>query len=257
MNAPFKSARRADADAQAGFAARSTYQRGRGADSMASISAVLITCGMIGAFAFMNPHVNPKMKREPTVVTMLALPNEPPPAPAEQPPTPETPPPVAQVAAPVPLITLIERPTVIAAPAIVQPVTAPAPVAPPAPAARAPENIGDLSTRMISAKPPKFPIESRRAHEEGVVVLSVLLSTEGRVAEISVASSSGFTRLDRAALEAVREWRWSPLMRDGQAVMVRGVVTIPFILKGVRRGGGGEDRHNRPGKAADKDFDTI
>lgn len=227
-------------------AARSAYERGRAGDSMATIGALVLTLGMIGTFAFMNPHVTPKVKREPTVVTMLALPTDPPPAPAEEPPAPETqtPPPTAQVTAPAPVITLADRP-VITAPAIVQPVAVPTPPTPPAPAAPStPENLGDLSARMISAKPPKFPIESRRAHEEGVVVLSVLLSTDGRVADISIASSSGSSRLDRAALEAVREWRWSPLLKDGQAVMVRGVVTIPFILKRPGQGDGARNGRN-------------
>ena len=243
-----RAARPTDAAATStGFATRSAYQRGRGSDSMATISALTLTFGLIAAFAFMSPHVKPKIQREPTVVTLVDLPADPPPTPDEQPPAPETPPPVAQVAAPVPLVTLVERPA-ITAPAVIEPVVMPVSPAPPAPpAARGPENMGDISARMISAKPPKFPIESRRAHEEGVVVLSVLLSTDGRVADISIASSSGSRRLDRAALEAVREWRWSPLMRDGNAVMVRGVVTIPFILKRSGRG----DRTTRNNDAAE------
>ncbi|WP_252217111.1 energy transducer TonB, partial [Clostridium sp. CMCC3677] len=72
---------------------------------------------------------------------------------------------------------------------------------------------GDLSSKMISAKPPSYPLESRRLHEEGTVVLAVLLSAEGQVAGISIAQSSGSDRLDQAALAAVRKWRWAPVFR--------------------------------------------
>jgi protein TonB len=43
----------------------------------------------------------------------------------------------------------------------------------------------------------------------------VVVDEEGRVSAISVAASSGADRLDKAALNAVRRWRWSPTMIDG------------------------------------------
>jgi len=216
-------------------AERSTYQRGRGSDSVATIGALVFTLGTLSAFAFMNPHIAKKVIREPTVVTMLELPDDPPPQPPEQPPQPDTPPPTAHVVAPVPLVTLAERP-VIQAPPVIQPIAVPTLPAPPAPPATpGPENRGDLSAQILVRKPIKVPLESRRQHEEGVVVLAILLATDGRVQDISISSSSGFPRLDRAALEAVRDWRWSPTVRDGTPVMVRGLLRVPFIREGGRR----------------------
>ncbi|MCJ2184421.1 energy transducer TonB, partial [Novosphingobium sp. 1949] len=90
---------------------------------------------------------------------------------------------------------------------------------------------GDLSSRLLAAQPPSYPVESRRAHEQGTVQLLVLVGTDGRVSEISLASSSGSDRLDKAALRAVRHWRWMPTLRGGVAVLVRGIVTIPFVLR--------------------------
>lgn len=75
-------------------------------------------------------------------------------------------------------------------------------------------------------------MESRRKREQGTVVLSLTLSVDGGVSVISVAQSSGFDRLDDAALRAVRKWRWAPTVRNGQPVMVRGQVEIPFVLQG-------------------------
>jgi len=249
------------APANVGLAERSTYRRGHGGDSIATIGALVFTLGTLSAFAFMNPHVAKKVQREPTVVTMLELPDDPPPTPPEQPPRPDTPPPVAQVSAPAPVVTLAERP-VIQAPPVIQPVSMPTPPAPPAPPApRGPENRGDLSAQVVFRKPIKVPLESRRLHEEGVVVLSILLAADGHVQDIAVSSSSGFPRLDRAALEAVRDWRWSPTVRDGTPVMVRGLLRVPFIRERGGRPDGGRRGHRHGDHGDNRDegpqTDTI
>lgn len=107
-----------------------------------------------------------------------------------------------------------------------------APPAPPRPApVAAPMDAGDLASRVLDATPPSYPMMSRRLREQGVVVLLLLVDERGRVAEISVRDSSGFHRLDKAARDAVRRWRWSPTLVDGQPVKVRGLVEIPFVLK--------------------------
>ncbi|KEQ53939.1 TonB family protein [Sphingobium chlorophenolicum] len=90
---------------------------------------------------------------------------------------------------------------------------------------------GDLGARMIAGKPPRYPIDSRRKREQGTVVLALTLGLDGAVENLAIAQSSGFPRLDHAARDAVRGWRWKPLMRDGQPVRVRGVVEIPFVLR--------------------------
>ncbi len=165
-----------------------------------------------------------------------------PPVPPKQQPKPEvekvelptTPTPVQQpVVTPQPLpVPVALSPAPAPAPVVQAPPAPPAaPAAPPPPKAVGPAEGGDLSAKMLSFTPPSYPLESRRNKEEGTVALSLLLGTDGRVAEISVSSSSGFARLDKAALEAVRKWRWSPVMRGGEAVQVRGTVKIPFIIK--------------------------
>ena len=107
--------------------------------------------------------------------------------------------------------------------------------APPPPSPPAPPSVvkaSDLGTRMIAGEPPRYPVECRRRREQGTVVLALTLDLEGVVSAISIARSSGFSRLDDAALRAVRKWRWAPTMRDGQPVMVKGLVEIPFVLQG-------------------------
>jgi protein TonB len=51
----------------------------------------------------------------------------------------------------------------------------------------------------------KYPAESRAAGEQGTVVLRIRVNTEGKPVEVTVISSSGFSRLDRAAVEG--GWR--------------------------------------------------
>jgi periplasmic protein TonB len=165
-------------------------------------------------------------KPAPLVVEMLALKPPPPPVPEKK---------VDQKVVVVTKITVPPAEVVTATPPPPITVTnvAPPPKAEVAPAPPpGPVSDGDLDSKMISATPPRYPEMSRRLHEQGTVYLSVLVGTDGTVADISVSRSSGSARLDKAALEAVRRWRWAPLMRNGAAVMVRGVVDIPFVLQG-------------------------
>lgn len=171
------------------------------------------------------------------VVELLSIPPSPPP-PAEAPKIVMEIPPVV---IPPPVFEIEDRPLTITAVVVENPpppqVSSPAPVAVaegPASAShhRMPTLVSgvDLSANMIAAVPPKYPYESRRLKEQGTVVLDVQLSAAGVVERIAIRSSSGFQRLDKAALEAVRRWRWSPTQRGGQAVAVRGLVEIPFKL---------------------------
>lgn len=173
-----------------------------------------------------------KPKSKPLVVDLVMLPADP---------QPVATPPEQDVAPPAPIALAIVAPNALVptpAPAPVVVTQAPPPprtviVAPAAPAApTGPMSVDDLSSKMVSAPPPKYPVESRRRKEQGTVFLTVLVGTDGSVAEIGVSRSSGSARLDKAALEAVRRWRWSPTKQAGMAVMVRGIVDIPFVLQG-------------------------
>jgi protein TonB len=65
---------------------------------------------------------------------------------------------------------------------------------------------------------PDYPQMSRRLGEQGAVVLRVMISPDGRAGEIQLSKSSGYARLDRAAIEAVREWRFVPALKGGRPV---------------------------------------
>jgi len=67
-------------------------------------------------------------------------------------------------------------------------------------------------------RPPRYPALARRFGEQGDVRLSVHVGLDGRVVEIRLTESSGSDRLDNAAQEAVRQWRFIPATVDGQPV---------------------------------------
>ncbi len=140
------------------------------------------------------------------------------------------PPTKVQLSAREPVAAAIQRTPDLPAPAPAAPST-PAPASAPASAAGTGPVKADLTSNLLSSPSPVFPISSRRKHESGTVVLRVVVGDDGRVDQIAVQRSSGFSALDEAALSAVRKWRWSRTVRDGRAIVVTGLVAVNMILR--------------------------
>ena len=99
----------------------------------------------------------------------------------------------------------------------------------PEPAGRAPAEATSLEvTRRVE---PIYPPASRRMDEQGAVRLRVLVDERGRPREVQVAESSGFPRLDEAAVSAVRRWHFAPATRASQAVSAWTHVRVVFQLR--------------------------
>ncbi len=64
--------------------------------------------------------------------------------------------------------------------------------------------------------PPPYPAASRRLREEGDVRLSVHIDEAGRVTDVKLVRSSGSPRLDAAAIETVKKWRFKPATVEGR-----------------------------------------
>jgi len=112
--------------------------------------------------------------------------------------------------------------------AIAAPPAAPAPAAPAA-------NAGQVSLPRTDAShlnnpKPVYPASSRRAGEQGRVLLSVYILPDGNVGEIKLKQSSGHTRLDQSALESVRRWRYLPAKRGNEPIPYWYVQPIAFSL---------------------------
>lgn len=77
---------------------------------------------------------------------------------------------------------------------------------------------------------PIYPPASRRAGEEGTVRLKVLVDTSGRASNVAVTQSSGFPRLDQAAMEAVRKWRFVAATDGTNKIQAYTQVAVTFKL---------------------------
>jgi protein TonB len=78
--------------------------------------------------------------------------------------------------------------------------------------------------------PAVYPNMSRRLREVGTVQLRVRVSASGQALDIQLAKSSGYPRLDEAALTAVKKWTFQPALRSGSAIEAWVLVPIEFSL---------------------------
>jgi len=177
--------------------------------------------------------VQPPPPERPQPVVHKSRPLPPPPAPAPAPlpvakPSPE-PAPEAPTAAP----------TQVALAPITQPVVASAPPAPPAPPAQvvakvappAPVELPISDADYLQNPKPSYPGISRKLREQGKVVVDVLIAADGSAQQAKVQSSSGFDRLDAAALATVQRWRYVPGKKGGVATAMWFSVPINFVLE--------------------------
>jgi protein TonB len=92
--------------------------------------------------------------------------------------------------------------------------------------------IGSLQElRATSRVEPVYPATSRRLGEQGSVTLRVFVDTSGRPQQVLVDSSSGYARLDDAAVNAVRRWRFQPATTGSGPVGAWSRVTVTFRLR--------------------------
>lgn len=88
-----------------------------------------------------------------------------------------------------------------------------------------------FSADYLKNPDPVYPPVSRRLREQGMVVLKVRVTADGESEAVLVYRSSGSSRLDDAALAAVRRWRFVPAKRGTEAVESWVLVPIEFELK--------------------------
>jgi periplasmic protein TonB len=83
--------------------------------------------------------------------------------------------------------------------------------------------------RVIYQVDPEFSEEARKAKYQGTCTLMLVVDTNGRPSNIRVASSLGMG-LDEKAIEAVKQWRFEPSMKDNHPVRVEIAVEVEFHL---------------------------
>jgi protein TonB len=110
----------------------------------------------------------------------------------------------------------------------------PPPPPPPRPVPRGPIRIGGQIQQptLVHRVDPVYPAIAISAGIEGTVILEAIVDEEGRVENLKVLRSNGV--LDRPALEAVRQWRYSPVLLDGRPEKFILTVVVSFRFTDVK-----------------------
>ncbi len=141
------------------------------------------------------------------------------------------------VAAPLPVAINDPTPAPNAPVGTTAPQSAPAPItvpvaaapvaAPSSPAVQLPSSDADY---LQNPRPP-YPSISRRLNEQGKTTVRVMIGADGKPQRAEIAKSSGFTRLDDAAIATVMSWRYVPGKRGGVAEAMWFNVPINWVLE--------------------------
>lgn len=86
------------------------------------------------------------------------------------------------------------------------------------------------SAAYLNNNPPAYPAAARRRGIEGTVVIRAEIHDNGRCHHVMIRKSSGHALLDKAALDAVRDWRFVPARRGSRIVTAWVDVPITFRL---------------------------
>ena len=105
------------------------------------------------------------------------------------------------------------------------------PVTPPAPPPQAPVRLhsGIQAPQRVVYVTPFYPVIAKSAHVQGVVIIEATLDERGNVVRTQVLRS--IPLLDAAAIDAVRQWKFTPTLLNGIAVPIVMTVTVNFTLQ--------------------------
>jgi protein TonB len=86
-----------------------------------------------------------------------------------------------------------------------------------------------MEGNLIHRVEPQYPAIARQIRLQGSVILKAIISREGNIERIDVAS--GQTLLARAATDAVQQWKYRPYLLNGEPIEVETEITVNFILQ--------------------------
>jgi protein TonB len=78
-----------------------------------------------------------------------------------------------------------------------------------------------------------YPLEAKKEHVEGVVVLHALISKTGDIEDLKVVS--GPQLLQQAAMDAVQRWKYMPYKREGVPVAVETTINVNFSFESPKK----------------------
>ncbi len=83
----------------------------------------------------------------------------------------------------------------------------------------------------LNNPPPAYPRLSKRMGEQGTVIVRVFIGLQGTAEQAEIRTSSGYDRLDKAALDTVQRWRYVPGKRHGNPEAMWFNVPVRFVLE--------------------------
>jgi TonB family protein len=83
---------------------------------------------------------------------------------------------------------------------------------------------------VVKEVKPKYTVEAKDAKVQGTVLLDCVVETDGSVGEVKVVKAL-HDDLDKAAVDAARQWQFKPGTKDGKAVRVQIALEMTFSLK--------------------------
>ena len=86
------------------------------------------------------------------------------------------------------------------------------------------------SPDYLKNPPPLYQRKSRMNKEQGVALLLIDISADGKPIKLTLKKSSGFRRLDRSALKSVKDWKFKPARLAGIAVQSTVLVPVKYVL---------------------------
>jgi len=96
--------------------------------------------------------------------------------------------------------------------------------------------VGDISPpKLIKEVAPTYPEEARKNGIEGIVILEAKTDKEGNVIDAKILRS--IPELDRAALDAVKKWKYEPMLIKGKPFGIVFTITVRFSLNGKDKKG--------------------
>ena len=88
---------------------------------------------------------------------------------------------------------------------------------------------GVSAPRPIFTPEPEYSEEARKAKYQGTCVLWLIVDRDGKTRDIRVGRALGLG-LDEKAIEAVKQWKFEPAIKDGKPVSVQVNVEVSFRL---------------------------
>jgi protein TonB len=193
------------------------------------VGATIVAVHALGLYLALTvaPQIRPAVAQVPLTAIFISQPE----------PTPRREPPPVSVVTPQPIARMPELPAIDiptdtppASRAITVPIqTASSPTtATPAEDRSTPKLVATVE--YVREPSPRYPPQSRRLREQGLVVLRVVIDERGAASSIEIETSSGHARLDDAAREAVLRAAFRPYVEDGEPRRALVLIPIEFAL---------------------------